>query len=80
MTHEAPSDEIFQEMKEAATQIWMTYDNEFGYVDEKLNRINSLENIQDNAMIMYRMFDFINQAKMRATLSNEAWEYITKNL
>jgi hypothetical protein len=76
---ETPSIEIFNEMRAAATQIWNTYDNQFGYVTEKLNRINSLENIQDNAMVFYRMFDWENQAKFRNLISHQTLEYIKNN-
>ena len=31
---ETPSQEIFNEMKQIATDIWNTYDNQFGYVTE----------------------------------------------
>jgi hypothetical protein len=68
---ETPSIEIFNEMRAAATQIWNTYDNQFGYVTEKLNRINSLENIQDNAMVFYRIFDWENQAKLVPNISKD---------
>jgi hypothetical protein len=67
-------------MKSIATDIWNTYDNEFGYVTEKLERINGFGNIQDNAMIFYRMFDHINQGKFRANASPEVLEYIKNNL
>jgi len=77
---ETPSKEIFDEMKLIATAIWSTYDNEFGYVTEKLQRINGFGNIQDNAMIFYRMFDHINQGKFRANASPEVLEYIKNNL
>jgi hypothetical protein len=76
---ETPSIEIFNEMRAAATQIWNTYDNQFGYVTEKLNRINSLENIQDNAMVFYRMFDWENQTKFRNLVSHQTLEYIKNN-
>lgn len=76
---ETPSQEIFDEMKQIATDIWNTYDNEFGYVDEKLERINSFDNIQDNAMVFYRMFDWKNQAKFINKASKEVEEYIKKN-
>ena len=62
---ETPSIDIFNDMKQAATQVWKTYDNEYGYVDEKLNYVNGLSNIQDNAMVFYRMFDWENQRKFK---------------
>ena len=78
--HETPSQEIFDEMKEIATKIWETYDNTYWYVDEKLEKINSLENYQDNAMVMYRMFDQVNQMMMHYKLSQNSRDYINNNL
>ena len=80
MIHETPTNEIFDEMKTSAIKIWQTYDNEFGYVDEKLQRINSIQNFKDNAMVFYRMFDHSNQSKMRINLSTDAINYIHNNL
>ena len=77
---ETPTQEIFDEMKQISTEIWETYDNQFGYVDEKLNRINSFENIEDNAMLMYRMFDRENQSLFRKKSSEEVISYINNNL
>jgi len=74
-----PSQEIFEDMKKAAIDIWLTYDNEFGYVDEKLGTVNSLTNIKDNAMVFYRMFDHNNQSKMRAKLDIDSITYINEN-
>jgi len=74
-----PSQEIYNEMKSLATQIWETYDNQYGYVTEKLSYINRIDNIQDNAMVFYRMFDNNNQETFRANASNEVLEYIKNN-
>lgn len=74
-----PSQEIYNEMKSLATQIWSTYDNQYGYVTEKLSYINRIDNIQDNAMVFYRMFDNNNQETFRANASNEVLEYIENN-
>lgn len=75
----APSDEIFEDMKKAATEIWSTYDNTYGYVDEKMERVNNLKNVKDNAMILYRMFDHWNQAIMREKLHINSLQYIKQN-
>ena len=74
-----PSQEIYNEMKSIATQIWETYDNTYGYVTEKLSYINNIRNIEDNAMVFYRMFDNNNQSMFRANASNEVLEYIKNN-
>ena len=74
-----PSQEIYNEMKSIATQVWLSYDNTYGYVTEKLNYINSIKNIEDNAMVFYRMFDDNNQETFRANASNEVLNYIQNN-
>lgn len=77
---ETPSIAIFNDMKQAATQVWGTYDNEYGYVDEKLNYVNGLSNIQDNAMVFYRMFDWENQRKFKQLVNEQTLDYIKNNL
>jgi len=75
-----PTDEIFEEIKQAATKVWNTYDNQFGYVDEKVNAIKDIGNIQDNAMYMVAMFDSKNQAKLKAILSDDANDFISDRI
>lgn len=77
--YETPTDAIFNEMKDAAIKIWKTYDNQYGYVDEKVDRINSVNNLQDNAMVFYRMFDSANQSTMTRYMSGDAVSYINDN-
>lgn len=79
MKYKAPSDEIFNEMKQAAIDVWKTYDDTHGYASEKINKVNSITNIQDNAMVFYRMFDHFNQAKMKRSLSEKSIDYIQHN-
>lgn len=79
MKHITPSEEIFNEMINIASLIWLQYDDEFGYVTEKLERINSLTNHEDNVMVAYRMFDHVNQSKFVALASNDVLEYIKNN-
>ena len=70
--YQPPSNEIFNEVKEEAMKIWQGYDNQFGYVDGKLERIMTLENVGDNLMYIVAMFDQSNQAKLASRLSEEA--------
>jgi len=67
-----PSDEIFEEVKEKAIEIWKGYDNTYGYQDEKVNRIKDLQNVEDNVMYIVAMFDLGNQTKLANSLSHEA--------
>jgi hypothetical protein len=80
MEHETPPQEIYEEIINAAKKIWQdNYDDQFGYVTEKLDMINSIRNYSDDVMICYRMFDIHNQRKMRELLSEEALLYINNN-
>ena len=60
----APSQEIFDDIKQASIKVWQTYDNEFRYVDEKVNAIKDFENVRDNYAYMVAMFDMFNQHKV----------------
>ncbi len=80
MEHKTPSEAIFNEIKKVAKQIWtQNYSDEYGYVTEKTNRIDSITNLADNVMTCYRMFDHSNQLKMMSMLSVEAKDYIDDN-
>jgi len=79
MEHQTPNERIFNEIKESAIKVWNTKDNTYGYVDEKLQRINAITNYADNVMTCYRMFDRGNQQLMKQELSEEAINYINTN-
>jgi hypothetical protein len=69
--YEAPSNSIFNAIKEGAEYVWKQYDNEYGYVDDKLKRFSNIENIKDNAWHIVSMFDINNQEKLWNFLSKE---------
>lgn len=70
------NDQTFDELKEAAIKVWKGYDNSFGYVDEKLERIEPITNIRDNFGTLIGMFDVNNQMKMYDMVSQEGKEAI----
>ena len=72
----APPQKVFDEIKKASIEIWNTYDNRFGYADEKIGRIKDLENIRDNAWTMVAMFDSNNQRKLLDKVSDETAKMI----
>lgn len=74
--YEAPSDEVFNEVKQAAIEIWNTYDDTYGYASEKIEQVNSITNFKDNWGYMVGMFDHDNQQKLLAKLSDEAIEKV----
>lgn len=65
------TDEAFEDIKQNAIRLWETYDNEFGYVDDKVARIKDIENIGDNAMYIIAMFDNFNIIKLFRMLKPE---------
>lgn len=72
----APSDEIFNEIKEKAIEIWKTYDDTFGYASEKIDYVNSIKNVGSNWGTIVGMFDVNNQQKLVVMLSPEAREKV----
>lgn len=75
----APTQTIFDDIKQAAIELWKTYDNRFGYVTEKVDRIKDLQNVTDNWAYMVSMFDHINQSKLIARLElQESKDLVTK--
>ena len=65
----APSDESFEDMKQAAIEVWKTYSDEFGYASSKIDRIKDIKNIRANFMYIFAMFDMNNQRKVASKLS-----------
>lgn len=55
------TDEVFNEVKTLVTKIWNTYDNRFGYVDEKMCVVNSLDKSWDSVIRMIKMFHYTIQ-------------------
>lgn len=76
----APTDEVFNEVKQKCIEIWETYDNQFGYVDEKVGAIKDIGNIKDNAMYMVAMFDHVNRVKLLSNLSPEARAFVEERM
>ena len=76
----APSDEIFDEVKVKALQLWATYDNQFGYVDEKTQLIVNIKNVADNVMFIVAMFDSDNHRRLAEMLSQEARQALRERM
>lgn len=74
----APSDEVFEDMKAAATVIWNRYDNP--YRTEKLDRIKDIGNIKDNFMYIFAMFDTSNQRACASLLKKETLNELRSRL
>ena len=72
----APSQEIFDEIKSKAIELWNTYDNTYGYVDEKVDRIKNIENIRDNCAYIVGMFDSSNQRKLFQMVRGDAISWL----
>jgi len=70
------SDDTFEDIKTNAIKIWQTYDDTFGYATEKIDRVNNIQNISDNAWFIVAMFDSFNQAKLLKLVKPETRELI----
>ncbi len=71
------TDEIFNEVRSLVTELWHRIDdNRFGYVDEKMEVVNSLPQEWLSVLKMIRMFHMVIQRRIFKTLSQEANESI----
>jgi hypothetical protein len=66
-----PTQEIFNEVKEKAIEIWSKMGDEPSYSQEKIGAIKDIGNVQDNFMYMVAMFDIHNQRILAEKLSPE---------
>lgn len=72
--YKAPKQEVFDEIKKAAMELWPEIDpdnDKYGYATEKINRIKDIKNVQDNAWYIVAMFDYNNQRKLIDKLTPE---------
>jgi len=76
----APSDEAFEDMKQACIKVWNEAASHPSYLEEKVNRIKDIVNVQDNFMYMLAMFDIGNQQKVSFLLKEETKQAVHKRL
>ena len=53
--YKPPKQEYFDDLKSACIRYFKTFDNDFGYADEKIKTLESLENVGGNFMSMVKM-------------------------
>jgi hypothetical protein len=53
--YKPPGQKYFDDLKSACIRYFKTFDNDFGYVDEKIKTLESLENVGGNFMSMVKM-------------------------
>lgn len=66
-----PPQEIFDEIKAKAIEIWKTYDDTYEYATNKIKQIEHVSNHKDNTWFIVAMFDQQNQAKLLEMVSDE---------
>jgi hypothetical protein len=79
--YQPPSQESFDDMKKACTEVWGEYkDSPGGYMEEKLSQIRDIKNVGDNFMYMLAMFDMTNQWSVVQKLSQSTKDELTARL
>lgn len=71
-----PPQEIFDDVKRCSLAIWRTYDDTYWYATEKVSRVEPIENMRDNMEYIIGMFDWENQNKLLALLSEDSRWYV----
>jgi hypothetical protein len=74
--YKSPSKKVFNEIKRICKIQWRTYSNEFGYVNEKIKRIEQIKNFQADVIFMLNMFHPVLKHVLISKLSLEAKKYI----
>lgn len=76
-----PSDAAFEDMRKAAAEVWKKYKDEPGdYYEEKMSVVRRVQNISDNFMYLFAMFDFKNQRECVALLEPSTIEEVRVRL
>jgi len=60
-TDRQPTDEIFNDIKQAAEHVWYTSDFHESYIEEKVNEKADVTNYADNWCTFVQQFDHRNQ-------------------
>jgi hypothetical protein len=71
-----PRQKVFDEIKKACIDMWNTFDNTYGYVDEKMERVEQIHNDGADVMFLLNMFHHNLRAFIISGLSPEAKDYI----
>lgn len=66
-----PKQELFDEVKQKAKEVWFEGYDDQRYLEEKVGRIDGLQNVGDNFMYIVAMFDIHNQGRLAVKLSEE---------
>lgn len=76
----ATPDDVFAEVKNKAKQYWIdNFENTHGYVTGKIERIDRIENHDDDYLFILKMFDPQHEKKCILSMSQEAREWIKKS-
>ena len=75
-----PTDEQFNELKQACIEIWTPMGDEPSYAKEKIGRIKDIANVGDNFMYMVAMFDAYNQRILSAKISPETRQAVADRM
>lgn len=70
-------DKIYNEIKDISIKLWGTHDNTYGYVTEKLDIINPLNNSPRNVVKIIIMFDHWHQKAISQRISDDAKRVIS---
>jgi len=77
--YQAPSDAIFESVKQKCIEVWLEldaekYKNDAGYrkyIDANVEKLCSMKNIGDNFMVMLSFFDLGNLKRVAVKCSSE---------
>lgn len=79
--YKTPDAKIFNDIKKQSIALWKArYSDEFGYVTEKVQRINEIENYKDNWGSIFGMFDHQNQGLLMGMIQPETRTFLNNRI
>ena len=76
----APSDEVFEDLKQKSIEVWKSKNAHPSYENEKVGYIEKIHNIGDNFMTIFAMFDHNNQRKVGEIISQATKNALNERL
>ena len=74
--YEAPSNDIFNDIKINAIRIFIELNCHHDYVFEKISKIIEIQNVRDNYAFIVAMLDVYNQSRLKDLVKQETRELL----
>ncbi|MGR3310956.1 MAG: hypothetical protein ACUZ77_09290 [Candidatus Brocadiales bacterium] len=75
-----PEEDVFNELKSSAIELWSAIGRNAGYIKDKVTQIQRMQNIGDNFMYIVAIFDDGNREKLAGMLSSDTRKAVRERM